>query len=360
MERGERAMKKMLVYPFNRDFLPVCACADQLIGYEISALVSPAGFGCGGKIVPCGSKMIAVSERIEEHLAECDVVFLAECWFPVDFDTVLLPELQQAVRLGKQILLTENSYREYERSLSEHGLLEAASLLCIPQWRDCEPIVLPLEVPVVYVVGTMQNTGKFQTAMGIKQMLEARGYKISLVGSRCESTLFRDTPFPAYMTDRYYTEAQRIYSFNRLMKNIELEERPDLILVAVPGAVLPSGHKHIEDFGLTATLVQLAAPPDAVVCCSLCPIGEKSLSYYRVIERDVDRKMGVPITAHFSSPYIIDFLSLESGGKQQFLSVNQEFLTERISQSGKTDLFPVGSPAGLSSASESIIRVLGG
>lgn len=352
-------MKRLLVYPFNRDFLPILRVSELMEKYEITELVAPGGFGLTGKAFVCNDREYIVSDDFSGALSRCDGVIIASWWQNIDLDEILIRKIEEALDKGKEVIFPEtvlkrNILSHLNGDDSERKIVAFKSQC----YKETEKAVLRVGVPVVFVVGATQNVGKFETSILLKQRFVSQGYKVALIASRSEALLFGDYFVPNYMFDSSLSEAARIYAFSRFVKNIELKERPDLIIIGVPGAVMPFRRSGVDDFGFVAGMMTYAVSPDAVVLCSLCPLSESGRPYFGIMEKSLHDRLGMKVAYHFVSEYTVDMLTEDKKEPVQYMSLDHLFAQKRVLQMGIEACSVVGDPEGINKAVNSIEDLL--
>jgi peptide maturation system protein (TIGR04066 family) len=122
-----------------------------------------------------------------------------------------------------------------------------------------------LTSPTTLILGQGPTCGKFETQMGLRKELLQRGFKISQVGSRPYCELFGFHSFPEFMFSKELDEAEKIISFNHFIKNIEEKEKPDLIIIGIPGGIMPIIDKIHNNYGILHVEIAAALEPDAII-----------------------------------------------------------------------------------------------
>lgn len=352
-------MKKLLIFPFNRETEPIVHSQSHLKTHTITGLVAFPGSGLVGHYYYADRQKIGVSCDFSEALQDCDAVLISDIWYEIDFQTLVLPKIMQAIGKGKMVFCSQAVFNKNRKKLSE--LLEASALAVLPEPTQStgEPLTARIDIPVVYIAGMGQNTGKFLTEILLQNELREAGYKTSLIASRPEASLFGATAFPSYMFDGSISDAERIYSFSRLVKQIELQEHPELILIGLPGAAFPYSYKYTEDFGTVSLLVKYAAPPDAAILCGLCPVEEDSHLYFSGMDSLFEGRFGVKPIYHFISRYTFDFAAAENRKKYEYLRLPDKFVYMQQRRTGRPICSLVGDFDGAAYAAKLILSELG-
>ena len=350
--------KKLLIFPFNRESEPLFFCNKHLRDYEVGALVSFSGSGLVGRIYRTGEVAYKVTDEFSKSIEICDALFVSAVWHETDFLLTILPKIEEAVKLGKEVICTQSLFISQKENLVHYS--HAGCLKILPEASLNAEAVMTSQIttPVLYVVGVAQNTGKFETEILLKSKFEEEGYKVALLASRPEASLFGSSAFPSYMLDGSIHESDRIYSFSSMVKQIEIHERPDLIIVGIPGTVVPYSYRYAEDYGILGMLINYAVPPDAAVLCTLCPVEDDTRTYFTGTDELFKQRFGVDISYHFVSGYTFDFASVETQKKYEYLSLTDKYVCTQLDKLDSNRCSAVGDEAGAKLAVEKVISSL--
>ena len=227
--------ENIILFPCDREFISFIDYLD-FEKYEISGL--------------CVLEHSSVTADIKLNIPVIDVK-------NVDFksfDTVVLCDetyhahsfIKDCIRYGKKIVdarLEDNIEFEKLDEISEEQKL-------------CSP--------VVFVMGITPYTEKFHIQLLLRKRFLDEGYKVSQIGSKPYSSLFGFHSFPLFMSETI-DNTQKILQFRKYVKYIELKEKPDVIVIGIPGGIMSVNRKHHFDFGLTAYMISHAVEPDYVI-----------------------------------------------------------------------------------------------
>lgn len=99
---------KVVVYPFDRDFLPVLKNHDLLKELEIESVVSLKGWGFVSSTVSTyGGQQYVVSDSLNAALENCDCLWLVDSWNPCSFGDYILPAALLAAKKRRKIICTD-------------------------------------------------------------------------------------------------------------------------------------------------------------------------------------------------------------------------------------------------------------
>lgn len=121
-----------------------------------------------------------------------------------------------------------------------------------------------ITVPIVFIAGMTLYTEKFQVQLALRKKLQENDYQVSQIGSKSYSSLFGFHPYPAFMEGNMNNE-QKMVAFQKYVKYLEMKEKPDLILIGIPGGIMAVNKKHHFDFGITAFMIAQAVDADYVI-----------------------------------------------------------------------------------------------
>lgn len=247
--------KKALLFPYDISLLHMVINRESIIEYEIVSVVSLKSWGYSG--ADAGVKIgintgIIVSDDFYKALTEVDVVIIADTNIPLEYDLVNVYS-KKVISAGKEILDIRYKTKKDKQSLVNE------KLICdgMPQIRD-------VNKPLIMVVGTGVNTGKFDVQLYVREAFVKEGYKVSQIGSKPYCELWGFHSFPDFMTGTLKGE-EKIVKFNQYVNYISNSEESDVIIIGVPGGVVPISNKLFDDFGLMNYMVANAVKPDYVI-----------------------------------------------------------------------------------------------
>lgn len=329
--------EKAIIYPFDIYSAPIVRHKQSLTNYEIVGVVSPNGWGITGKdagIVDGGTFMgISVCSNFEDMLDNCDTVIFTESANWIDFDKNLYPKIVSTIKAKKNIVLSfklnadirEELIRECEKSEVCFKCINEGSNIFVQSLETdalCE-----INTPVIFILGTTDRTHKFEIQLSLREHLLKMGYRVGQIGSRNGCELFGVHSFPEFMYDHAISGSNKIIMFNRYIKKIEEEEEPDVLVIGIPGGIMPLNKKHTNNFGLMAFKVANAISPDAVVFSSTYE--EYTPDYFEKIATSIKYKLGFEVDAYVLSNIKIDW---ESSNESQlhYLKIDSGFVNEKV------------------------------
>lgn len=297
--------KKLLVYPFSAEFSSLLRHKDLMVEYELVNLISPSGWGLSGHDAGNadggGYIGVCVQADFEEGIKSSDTVLFAESSFNLNFDKYIYPKILKSIELNKNIILTlcidKNIEIEIRKKCEEK---ELDFQYCrydnesISEDYGGSNNILNIDTPVIFVIGMMENINKFEIQLSVGENMTRAGYKISHIGSRAYSNLLGLYSFPQFMFNSNLYESKKIVKFNRFVKEIEAKDKPDAIIIGIPGGIMPINNQFTNNFGILAYEISMAVKPDAAILS--LPFSDYTYKQYDEICRFVNGRFGFDIT----------------------------------------------------------------
>ena len=347
---------RMLVFPYGQDCEPVIRHAGMLEdGYEITALVSPAGWGKAGKevTVGAGSGMLPVHESFEEVTEEFDSLFIPPFQASgeavenrlVDKMLLLIPHISHILCTAR---LTEANRKKLKEAcfcssqpckfvdFCEDKELEAYGLA---EPMEKNPPLKFVDVPVVIVAGVWEKTDKFEISLSLRERFLRDGYRVSQVGSRdgCEMMGFHS--FPRFMLQKDLDGTVKIPCFNQWIHQMIKREQPDVVLITIPGALQNFNEQFTRGFGLLPHEVFQSVAPDALVMCNIYMSEEENV--LDELSISCKYKFDVSVDAFHISNLIVDVHKSEEYNRIITDSIYRETVSKAVARGSTNNAIPV-------------------
>jgi peptide maturation system protein (TIGR04066 family) len=323
--------KNAVIYPYDNTLSYFFRHNDLFKKYNIVGAVSPFGWGYTGKdagTIDGGSNVgIIVKDKFSDLDDTYDTVIITDTHLSIDFDSILYRNIEELVTKGKNLLL----YRELDTKK-----LEKISLICknkgvslrIPNETIFNRIdtkeIVDINTPVVFILGLSQRTQKFEIQLSIREELIKSGYKVGQIGTKNHCDLFGFSSFPKFMFDESINESEKVLMFNRLVKRLELKEKPDIIIIGIPGGILPINKYFTNGFGILAYLISQAVKPDITVFTTLYK------NYYLKHFEDINNlciyRFGFSIDCFNLSNAELDIQELKQYKRELYTIIDSEFI----------------------------------
>lgn len=337
---------RTVVFPYDRDFIPILEAKDLICRFEIARLVSFPGWGAR---LPEGVFNVDLCTDINRSLDQCDVLWIVNSWNPCSFYELILPMVDQAVARKMHIFITRDLSRQ---ELEEIYAVAGELVIPISTFFNDEKIQEALfsslhqlslsyiEAPVICVTGVAQNTGKFQVQSYLKRQFEESDYRVLWISSRKEAITMGGYPLPEFLGHEKVCENQKILLLNNYISILEQSTRPDLIIIGVPGALMLYSKRYAKDFGATAFRIFQALTPDILLVGSLF-INNLDNDYFEQLETEILSRYSCEVDYHFISAYSVDFQTSEAKKEMAYLTLNGNFVLEQLRSIRRGNVFPL-------------------
>lgn len=334
--------EKLLIYPYGFEFAPVIRNRQLLHNYEIVHLISPIGFAIKGEdagVVDGGSKINkSVKTDFNKYIDECDTLLVADCNVTDKYKKIVYDNILIAINKGKNIICTLELDRQQIDEIKKKAELNNVYFKYygrFPKQDSCgynywTEEIFEIEVPVVFVAGVTENTNKFEIQLNLKKQLDKLGYKVSQIGTRHYCELLGIHSFPSFMIDSKLSESDKIILFNRFLKEIEEKEMPDIIIIGIPGGLMPFNKKYTNKFGILAYEVSQAVTPDFAMLSVLYE--ELESKYFDMINTLTKYRFGFEVDCFNLSNAQFNLASSKENKKIRYNFLNSEFIDNKKSE----------------------------
>jgi len=309
--------ERLMIYPYDIQSAPLITHQSLIKNYNITALVSPNGWGLNEKdaaFVYGGRPLgIHIQSDFEGCLDFCDTVLFAEHDQATDVKKVILPKIKKAAKQQKNILCSLCPNNEIKEEISQ--LCSSSNVhfkhfdygkevFYVDKLESITRTLCSFETPVVFVMGASDKTHKFEIQLALRDNFINMGYKVSQIGSRNGCEIFGFHSFPWFMRSTSINEIDRIILFNHYVKQIELRENPDIIIIGIPGGISPFSNELHNNFGVHAFQISQAVKPDAVIFSLL--YADFSPDYFQSLSNKINHKFGYEINCFNLSNNLFD------------------------------------------------------
>lgn len=322
-------MKRAVIIMYNVDVSEIVRYRDMIGDYKIVQVVSPNGWGSVGKdagFVDGGTDTGCEIKADIDYGIAFDTIFLLTEMSEELLHQVYQVYLKKAVQQKKQIVCTR---RIMDILLKSYGECKDY-VIHIDGNAECNVRRMgKIDTPIIVVAGTHEYTQKFQIQLALKRYLEGSGYRVSLVGSKDFTELFAGHGFPDFMFGNR-SERDKILAFQAYIKDLEKTEKPDVIMIGVPGGIMPYNEKFPGYFGMTLYEVMFAVRPDAFVLS--CLSEQYDSDYFHEMKKLVKYRFGTEIDCFNISPFQVDINESEQNDSLQYFKLSQDVVSAMLAQ----------------------------
>ena len=326
--------RKAMVYPYNYEFAPILRHSSLLDSVEITHLVSPKGWRLAGKDAgraDHGEDIgIDVSDDFATALEFVDTVIISDIGDMATEQTrdqissFLLKQIEAAACSQKDIMCFYPFNAEEKKTIKTNCEKYGVQLLAgEPQIASTlEPpkatTLHRLSVPVIFVLGITENVDKFEIQMGIREWFIRNGYKPFSIGSRKNYELLGVESFPEFFLTSELDEVQKIIKFNEYVYDVQCKLNPDIVIVGIPGGVMPLSDMYPGDFGILSYMASNAVHPDYVILSTIYDDFMVQNTYFKELSDTMEKRLGYKTDAFNVSGSEVNWTKMSTFGKLGF------------------------------------------
>lgn len=289
-------MKKVSLYPFNKEALFLIQNSFFPTEWKISAGVVPRGlmYQTSDGISKSQMNDFNMFHDFDESLEFCDTVFFMESDIIIDNETIknnifkslsAKKEVFCSIKIDNKILLKLNKESDKVQSNFHYITDEVSfnSIVSDEMFNEKKtPYMKEIQTPILAFLSTVDAVNKIQYYYYASKFFQKLGYKIALVMPKRYASLGEAYPVPSFIFDEV-NELKKVILFNNYLHKIEETAKPDLFIIAIPGGILPINKVYLNKFGITAFEMTRAFECDSCILCTHF-VDAKEEYYQRMIE----------------------------------------------------------------------------
>lgn len=314
-------MEKILIYPVDKAIFAVLDNIDLLKEIEIVGLVSPKGWGYCGQEVYVNGKKITITDQFEKLIKISTDIWIVNSDNKLEFDKFILPVLEISLLRGVKVSI----YRQFGDDIN--NLVNTKFKKIIVQnvnsnndISSYEGEIQIIDTPIILLLGLFENFNDFNVQLVIRKELLKRGYKVLQIGSKNESEIFGFESFPSFIKKHDIKESSKILMLNSYIVSKIKEQKPDVIVLGVPGEIFPYSNKIHTDFGLTNFYVTKAISPDLTILG--LPFEIYNLLDIQNIKKNVEGMLGLVVDYFYVSDKKIDPWETNTKGELETVTID--------------------------------------
>lgn len=352
-------MEKVLVYPYSKSYQPYVWTGKIDENKIIQSLVSPNGWGLEGKEVKYNKGKYVINSDYSSELKKCSTVWFVEDDIHPLPEDLLLSKVVEAINNEKDIIYTR--YKDklmYDKVMNLLPNLKKDSIS--PNRKNMNELVnnycYSIKVPVVAILGIEENVQKFDVQVALWRMFRELDYNVEAISTRLDSEIIGINSIPKFMLETDMSDTEKIIQYNHYIKQIEITKKPDLIIIGVPGSVLPFDKINHNNFGTMAFLISMAVPVDYAILCS--PFYKNTDFDFTELKRDIFYKYGFEVVYCHIAPVALDLRSIYEDYIRRFFTIKEEYVQIELNKVGKNDVGYLLDPSNLKKVANQILDAL--
>ncbi len=344
------------LYPFSAQLLPTVKLFERLQDkYTLQRLISHPGYGLTGQDAGYARNHPHIGITVEDELDPTDpawdVLLLVQAPGSEAINNSRL-EIAAGYTLqsGKSVRYFAAGSTEVPDGISALAdtypslLIQNGSLRPHGSPGSRDDVYKDVSVPIVLVGGLIEEADTYEVVLRLTALLRADGFQVTTITKHQLDQLFGFHTLNHIIYGKDLAEAGKILALNRLVRKLEAAERPHVILIEAPDAVIRYNDFAPNGFGIYTYMLCQAVRPDYFVCCVPCEMAVGP--FLDAISSDFEHRLGAPVLAVHVSNLIVDSMDIVQTGKVSYAHADLAAVREQIAiygQSSSTPLFNVAS-----------------
>ena len=333
------------LYPFCSELLPVVRALGRGHGdYMLTELLAPPGLGLAGHDAGHASNHptvgITVTDDIDVATSAWETLLVFRTVTTIIDTDSLVSVASRVLAAGKNVHWFGVNGDDEEDSL--YALLETFPEQMHIVFRNKVDETefglfddfTKLTTPVILIGGLVTQADTCEVMFRLKEQLITKGYHPSLVSRYPMGRLFGCSMLDHIFCDGFLTEAQKITRLNLLLRTIEFSERPDIILVEAPDALMRYSDLAVNGYGIQSYMLSQAIQPDYLVCCVPFELAESG--FLAALSTDFHGRLGASICAVHVSNIIVDSFAVMQSHEISYVHTKMERVVDHIRASEMT------------------------
>lgn len=345
-------VKKVMIYPFYDEFIPIVKFLNklnpELIVYK---LVAPMGFGLqdkdAGEAYRKNTIGLKVTNNFDEAIADSDILFVTNGYKCVSIYKDILNKIKKAINMEKEIICTLELASEQLSELINLSKRQDTKFTYYNAYENMLQDVSHIEnyemkkihVPIIYIGEMLDGFGGFEMLLKTTLYLKKQGYNVLSIGKPKYSDIFNIQSMPRFIYETGIKDENKVYSFNAYIYKLQKNLKPDVIVIQLPDSLFRYNNEITNQFGIYSYIVSQAVSCDYFIYCSECSnLGTKML---KMLNKTFKYRFGFEINALNIVNKCLTELNTVSHGELSLLWFEQSAIEQSIQRYYSDSPIPV-------------------
>lgn len=305
------------IFPFSKEaFSLYWWLIDQNDRYSSIELIPPIGFGIEGQDISVIDNRMQIGVTLAKDfrcaIQRIDILFIPEIELNLKAKLKIIDQLVHVTESSmKEIVCLMNLNWEADSMLNSFCNELGIKLVSLGK-NDCEEhesmdyhrLYRP-RAAVIYIGEMVKGLNADEVVLILSNALINRGIRNVIIGTDSIYEYIPNAIRAEYLASEYkVSEKERITLLNKDIKKLEKQNKPDIIIVRVPGIVLRFNEFMYSNLGITTYILSQMLQPDYFVLC--CPFGEFNTAFYELLSQDFMNRYGMSIDfVHMSNRHLV-------------------------------------------------------
>lgn len=266
---------------------------------------------------------IMCTVSIEEGIRISDALILFENNYSMEWDKYYSC-IDYASTQGMPIYATQNLIKQLPDDNRKKKLIRIQNSHRMQlNYLDCR--LLNIETPIIAVAGVGENCGKFECQLELKEYLDDLGYDAEWLSSNPLGTCMGMKTLPDVLFAPDVAFPDKVMEFNRYVYDLCSTYEPDVLVIGIPGGILPFSEKETNYFSEIPLVISSALRIDCGILAFYYMMDAQDVYLEQLTQHCLHRfQIHVPIL--YMSRQMLTFEQEGSMSKHLFLT--DEYLSE--------------------------------
>ena len=282
--------------PDKYDIRFIISTGTELEGKDISFLKNYNEIG------------IVISADWKKGIRECETVIIADIEIREEeqLKTLLYNIIEETLLEGKKFIcffkLEKARQRKFQAFASENKTSFTSIYKPVEMQEKTRFEKIEFKTPIIFIGEMTHECDGYEIALKLMQRLKRDNMKGTIVSENKYNALYEHQYFVQFY-DKYISE-NSVDKIKILIKRIEEEENPDVIIIKLPKPMTAFDNSIVYDYGISAYVISQAIHADYCLYCGLSEVLSEDFIFN--INEHFKHKFGYPISAFHISNQITD------------------------------------------------------
>lgn len=267
-------MNNIALFPVQKSNAAFARHGKELHCYNVIPILAPAHKTMSGQDLAAldgGNRTdIVLRSDFNKALDECEMLYM-DCSNFIFKDE----DYYECIKIAKE----KNLQVVFSRELIERLKIDSEHEECM-EWEGTESggrnQLIDIDVPIISVFTLGNENDQGNVELELRKYFIQRGYKVSQIGIHEYSRLFDFHASPRFLFANNIDGKTKRLMFNKYVRKIVKDEKPDLLIVGVPEAIMKYNDKILAGMGDVPCIIQDAIMSDiGIICTCYGPYTEK-------------------------------------------------------------------------------------